>query len=416
MEVVAELITIGDELLIGQVVDTNSAWIGKSLNKIGVTVRAVTSVRDVEADILEAIELARSRADIVLMTGGLGPTKDDITKVALCRYFKTKLVFNQAVYQNIKQLLGESRPINELNKGQAYVPEGCCTIQNRVGSAPISWFDCAENRVVVSMPGVPFEMKWVMENEILPRLKKQFKTASIIHRTFYVKNYPESTLAELLAPWEERLPKALKLAYLPQLGLMRLRLTAQNGTESELEELLDKAEEGLSSLLKEDLFLANEASLEELLGQLLIDKGLTVSTAESCTGGAIAARIARIAGASSYFIGGVVSYSNEVKIDQLGVNPATLDKFGAVSEETALEMVKGVCRELKTTCGVATTGIAGPTGGSAIKPVGTVWIAVKCGDLVMTKKVVRDQGRTVNIERASNYALLMLIEQIKLLD
>lgn len=414
MKVDAEIITIGDELLIGQVVDTNSAWMGKELNAIGVAVTRITSIQDDEAEILEAIDAALNRSDIVLMTGGLGPTKDDITKVTLCKYFDTKLVFSQAVYDNVLRILAGRIPMNELNKSQAYVPESCTVIQNRVGSASISWFDRA-GKVLVSMPGVPQEMKSAMMHDVLPKLKEQFKTDAIIHRTYFVRNYAEAILAEVLEEWENNLPDSLKLAYLPQAGVMRLRLTAKGTDMEALNRELDTVEAELFKILQTAVFVEKDMPLEAQLGELLKEKGLMVATAESCTGGRIAARFTQQAGASAYFKGGVVAYSNEVKMSQLKVKEITLKQYGAVSEETALEMVNGVCCALGAECGLATTGIAGPTGGVPGKPVGTVWIAVKCKEKVVTRLLNYNHGRETNIERACNHAFVMLMEQLQTL-
>lgn len=411
MKVFAEIVTVGDELLIGQVVDTNSAWIGKQLNMIGVAVNRITSVRDDEAEILNAVDTALSRSEIVLMTGGLGPTKDDITKTTLCKYFNTELVFNQEVYDNVLRILAGRIPMNELNKSQAYVPKSCTVLQNRVGSASISWFN-HKGKVLVSMPGVPQEMKTAMSEDILPRLKSQFNTDYIIHHTFFVKNYAEAVLAEVLEEWENHLPACLKLAYLPQPGAMRLRLTAQGSDKVILVEALQKVEVELRSILKADVFAEDERPIEQQLGEQLVKHGMMVATAESCTGGTMASRLARNAGASAYFVGSIVSYTNDVKMNQLGVKEETLKKHGAVSEETAIEMVNGVCNKLNTPCGLATTGIAGPSGAVPGKPVGTVWIAVKCNEKIVTRMLNYDHGREMNIERASNHAFFMLMEQL----
>lgn len=412
MKIFAEIITVGDELLIGQVVDTNSAWLGKQLNSIGVAVNRITSVRDDENEILDAVDTALSRAEIVLMTGGLGPTKDDITKTTLCKYFHTKLVFNQDVYDNVLRILAGRIPMNELNKSQAFVPESCRVIQNSVGSASISWFD-HQGKVLVSMPGVPQEMKAAVTKDVLPELKKQFNTDYIIHRTFFVKNYAEAILAEVLEDWENNLPLSLKLAYLPQPGAMRLRLSAQGADSESLISDLDTVEASLRNLLKGDVFAEDERLIEAQLGELLAQHHFMVATAESCTGGRMASRLTQIAGSSAYFEGAIVSYSNEVKKKQLGVKASTLEQHGAVSKETAIEMVEGVCKALNVDCALATTGIAGPTGAVPGKPVGTVWIAVKCKDRVVTRLLNYNHGREMNIERACNHAFLMLMEELQ---
>lgn len=412
MKIVAEIITVGDELLIGQVIDTNSAWIGKELNKIGVSVGRIVSVSDQSKEILEAIDSALKRADIVLITGGLGPTKDDITKSTLCTYFNTELVFDQTVYDNMCSLLSERVLANKLNKTQAYVPKGCTVIQNPVGSASISWFDY-QNKVLVSMPGVPDEMKTVMSQEVLPRLRSHFETDFISHKTYVVKNYPESILAVTLEDWENKLPDFIHLAYLPKPGIVRLRLSGENADRNVLDEALKREEKILYAILKKDIMLEDDGTLEEQLGYWLKRFKFTVATAESCTGGRLASKIAAIPGCSDYFNGSIVAYQNSVKMKQLGVRPETLQKHGAVSEETALEMVNGVCQALGSDCGIATTGIAGPTGAVDGKPVGTVWIAVKCGGKVKTHKLGYNSGREMNIERSCNYGLFMLMELLQ---
>ena len=405
----AEIITIGDELLIGQVVDTNSAWIGHELNCIGIEVLRITSVRDRKEEIVEAIDSAMERANIVLVTGGLGPTKDDITKQVLCDYFQTELIFNDTVLANIKRILGDRVPINGLNQSQAMVPKDCEVINNRVGTASVSWFE-RHGKVLVSMPGVPQEMKVVMSEEILPRLQKYSTNDYIVHKTFLVKNYPESVLAETLEPWETALPECIKLAYLPKLGIIRLRLTARGENENILLDTLEKESLKLKEILKLNIMADSDLSLEQLIGIKLKDKGLTVATAESCTGGNIAARITSIPGCSSYFKGSVVAYSNEIKTRVLGVNEGVLNSKGAVSEETVIEMVKGAMSCMNTDCAIATSGIAGPDGGTKDKPVGTVWIAVAYKDEIRTMKQSINRGREMNIERAGNNAFMLLLD------
>ncbi|KAA3801650.1 nicotinamide-nucleotide amidohydrolase family protein, partial [Bacteroides ovatus] len=314
----AEIITIGDELLIGQIVDTNSAWMGQELNKIGIEVLRIVSIRDREKEILEAIDNAMERVNIVLVTGGLGPTKDDITKQTLCKYFHTELVFSEEVFENVKRVLAGKIPMNALNKSQAMVPKDCTVINNPVGSASVSWFE-RDGKVLVSMPGVPQEMTAVMTESVLPKLHERFQTDVIMHQTFLVQHYPESVLAEKLEPWESALPECIKLAYLPKLGIIRLRLTGRGQNREEVKVLLER----------EDIFGEEDTPLEVIVGELLKKKKLTVSTAESCTGGSIAARLTSIAGSSEYFNGSVVAYSNEVKMGLLHVSSETLEQHGA---------------------------------------------------------------------------------------
>lgn len=408
----AEIITIGDELLIGQVVDTNSAWMGQELNKIGIEVLRIVSIRDREEEIIEAIDSSMKRVDIVLVTGGLGPTKDDITKQTLCKYFNTELVFSEEVFENVKRVLAGKIPINELNRSQAMVPKDCTVINNPVGSASVSWFERNE-KVLVSLPGVPQEMSAVMTESILPMLRRKFQMDVILHQTFLVQNYAESVLAEKLEAWENALPENVKLAYLPKLGIIRLRLTGRGKNKSEVEQILNNEKIKLVAILGDAIFGEDDIPLEVIVGDLLKSKELTVSTAESCTGGSIAARLTSIAGSSAYFNGGIVAYSNEVKKNLLFVSPATLDKYGAVSEQTVVEMVKGAMKAMKTDCAVATSGIAGPGGGTSDKPVGTVWIAAGYKNEIHTYKQETNRGRAMNIERAGNNALLMLRNLIK---
>ena len=408
----AELITIGDELLIGQVVDTNSAWMGRELNNIGIEVLRIVSVRDREEEILEAIDNAMKRVNIVLVTGGLGPTKDDITKQTLCKYFNTELIFSEEVFENVKRVLAGKIPMNKLNKGQAMVPKNCTVINNPVGSASVSWFE-RDGKVLVSMPGVPQEMTTVMAESVLPKLHERFQTDVIMHQTFLVQHYPESVLAEKLEAWEVALPDCIKLAYLPKLGIIRMRLTGRGHDRKEVETLLNREKSKLETILGEDIFSEEDTPLEVIIGELLKKRKLTVSTAESCTGGSIAERLTSIAGSSEYFKGSIVAYSNEVKKDLLYVSSETLEKYGAVSEETVIEMVKGAMKALKTDCAVATSGIAGPGGGTPEKPVGTVWIAAGYKNEIRTYKQETNRGRAMNIERAGNNALLMLRDLLK---
>ena len=408
----AEIITIGDELLIGQVTDTNSAWMGRELNKAGIEVIRVVSVRDRAEEITEAVDDAMKRVDIVLVTGGLGPTKDDITKQTLCTYFGTELVFSEEVFENVKRVLAGRIPMNALNRSQAMVPKDCIVINNRVGSASVSWFE-RDDKVLVSMPGVPQEMTTVMSEEIIPRLREKFDTDIIIHKTFTIKNYPESVLAEKLESWEVALPECIKLAYLPKPGIIRLRLTGRGKQKEEVRMLMDMEAGKLEELLGDDIFDEDDTPLEILVGNLLKKKNLTVSTAESCTGGSIAARLTSIPGSSEYFKGAVVAYSNEIKEALLHVSTKTLEKRGAVSEETVVEMVKGAMETLKTDCAVSTSGIAGPGGGTREKPVGTVWIAAAYKNEIRTMKHETDRGREMNVERAGNNALLLLLELLK---
>lgn len=405
-----EIITIGDELLIGQVIDTNSAWMGQQLGKYGFQVVWRTAVRDVEADMLEAFEAAMKRASVVLVTGGIGPTKDDITKQTLCRFFNCGQHFSKEVFDTIQQIYGRSgRPMNELTRMQAMVPDACSVIQNQAGTAPCTWFE-RDGKVLVSMPGVPSEMKWLMTNEVLPRLKKRFHQDLFIrHQTFWIGGYPESVLAIKLAPFEDQLPACAKLAYLPQLGVIRLRLSVYAKSEKEVESVIGEQKAKLRSFLEGHILAEEDKALEEQIGDVLRAKKLMMGTAESCTGGRVANMITLIPGSSDYFAGGIVSYTNEVKQQVLGVSEESLKQCGAVSREVVEQMAVGAMRVLGCDCSVATSGIAGPGGGIPEKPVGTVWIAAAYKERMVSHcyhfGTVRDQ----NIQRAANTALLLLL-------
>lgn len=409
-KVKAEIITIGDEILIGQIVDTNSAWMAVELNKIGVQVVQISSVADDAIEIVNSLDLALTRADIVLITGGIGPTKDDITKKTLTQYFDTRLVFDELVYTNILQILkNRSRAINELTKSQAMVPEYCTVIQNTVGTAPITWFD-KDAKVIVSMPGVPSEMKTVMSSEILKRLQSHFTTPTILHRTVMVHGYPESALAMKIAGWESNLPETMRLAYLPNMGIVKLRLSASSDDALMLEFSMNQQLGSLKEILGDAIVSFEDKSLERIIGQLLTESGNTVVTAESCTGGDIASRISSVPGCSSYYKGSVVAYSNEIKTNVLNVPSDLIVQFGAVSAEVVEAMAVGAKDLLQSDFAIATSGIAGPSGGTVEKPVGTVWIAVAYDNQVVSRLYHFGVDRNQNIERTTQTAFLMLKE------
>lgn len=406
-----EIIVIGDELLIGQVTDTNSGWIARELNHIGWEVTEITTVRDRSREITDALNSSFGRVDVVLMTGGLGPTKDDITKQTLCDYFGGKLVFNESVFANVEAIFRRRKlTMNDSTRNQAYVPNVCTVIQNTVGTAPVMWFE-RNGKVLVSMPGVPTEMKTVMKEAVISRLREYFQDhSSILHRTCLVKDFTESRLSETLSDFEAQLPVYIKLAYLPTPGVIRLRLTARGDEESYLQKIIDDEFFKLRTILGSHLFCGSDTTLAGALGSILTERGETLATAESCTGGNIAHEITRIAGSSVYFKGSVVAYSNEVKIRVLNVSSETLSGFGAVSRETVLQMVSGVQRLLSSDCAIATSGIAGPGGGSVEKPVGTVWIAVRYGERSEAECFCFEGDREQVIARATQSALLMLIQ------
>ena len=406
-----EIIVIGDELLIGQVTDTNSGWIARELNHIGWEVTEITTVRDRSREITDALNSSFGRVDVVLMTGGLGPTKDDITKQTLCDYFGGKLVFDESVFANVEAIFRRRKlTMNDSTRNQAYVPNVCTVIQNSVGTAPVMWFE-RNGKVLVSMPGVPTEMKTVMKEAVISRLREYFQDhSSILHRTCLVKDFTESRLSETLSDFEAQLPACIKLAYLPTPGVIRLRLTARGDEESYLQKIIDDEFFKLRTILGSHLFCGSDTTLAGALGSILTERGETLATAESCTGGNIAHEITRVAGSSVYFKGSVVAYSNEVKARVLNVSSETLSGFGAVSRETVLQMVSGVQRLLSSDCAIATSGIAGPGGGSVEKPVGTVWIAVRYGERSEAECFCFEGDREEVIARATQSALLMLIQ------
>jgi nicotinamide-nucleotide amidase len=404
-----EIITIGDEILIGQVVDTNSAWMAQQLNLAGIEVHQITSVHDDKNHILIALKEAEQRADVVLITGGLGPTTDDITKNVLCEYFGTSLVFHPPTYETISLMWFNKKGIqvNDLNRAQAMVPESCQVIPNQNGTAPGMWFE-KNNTIFVSMPGVPFEMTSMMEKEILPRLKATGKTIQILHKTVLTQGIGESMLAERLASWEKSLPVSVKLAYLPSPMGLRLRLSISGHGKSKMQEEMDAAMDGLMPLISDCHFGFDEETLALITGQILLRKNSTLSVAESCTGGNISHLITLTPGSSKWYTGGITAYSNSVKTGILNVSAETLEKFGAVSSQTAIDMAEGIRKLLNTDYAVATTGIAGPDGGSEEKPVGTIWICIAGPTKFICEKFVFGNDRERFIQRSSQTALHML--------
>ncbi|WP_319481633.1 competence/damage-inducible protein A [uncultured Draconibacterium sp.] len=405
----AEIITIGDEILIGQIVDTNSAWMGEQFNLNGIEIYQITSVHDDHDHIMRAIKNAEKHADLVVITGGLGPTKDDITKHTLCEYFNTKLVFHEPTLKTIyERFKFRGIDMNQMNRDQAMLPELCTILPNKMGTAPGMWFE-QNDTIFVSMPGVPFEMKYLVEFELLPRLRKTKRTKAIFHKTVLTQGVPESMLAERIADWEDALPTHIKLAYLPNPMAVRLRLSAIGNDVEELKSDVEKEIEKLKTIIPEAIFGYNTETLSEVIGRELVQQNRKLAVAESCTGGYISHLITSISGSSEYYNGSVTSYSNEMKEQLLGVSRENLEKYGAVSEQVAREMVEGVKRVMNADYAVATTGIAGPTGGTEDKPVGTVWIAVSGPEKTMVKKYtfVGDQ-RDRNIVRSGQSALQLL--------
>jgi nicotinamide-nucleotide amidase len=407
-KVFASIITIGDELLIGQVVDTNSAWMAQELNKYGIWVARRVAVGDVGADIRQALDEESRRSPIILITGGLGPTADDITKPLLLDYFGGKMVVDETALANVKWIFERvlKRPMLERNLQQAEVPDNCTVIQNRRGTAPGMWFE-KEGRIFVSMPGVPYEMKGMMTDYVIPALTQRFRLPHIAHRTLMTAGIGESFLAEHIKTFEAALPPSIKLAYLPNYGMVRLRLTIQ-GEDATADSLLDEQFALLRSLVAEWMIIDEDISLQEAVGRLLLEKGISVGTAESCTGGYIAHLITSIPGSSRYFKGSVVSYANEVKTGVLHVEEDTLARDGAVSEATVREMVGGALSVLDVDVAVATSGIMGPDGGTPDKPVGTVWVAVGDRQNILTQKFSFRFDRLRNIELTATNALNLL--------
>lgn len=408
----ASIITIGDELLIGQVVDTNSGFIAQQLNAAGISLKRRVAIRDDYHDIYEALSKEAIDSQVVLITGGLGPTKDDITKDALCRYFEGKMVVNREAEENVRNLFEKiyKKPVTQLNLSQALVPDVCEVIQNKRGSAPGMVFQ-KDGVIFISMPGVPYEMEGVME-QVIPFLTQRFKLPVIIHKTILTAGIGESALAEMIAEFESNLPKDIRLAYLPNYGMVRLRLSSvifasRTGEPTILEEF-----EKLKVLITDYLVTDEDESMQVVLGKLLASKEKTISTAESCTGGTIASLITSVPGSSAYFEGSVVSYSNRIKEEVLKVKKDTLEKFGAVSEETVKEMLAGLLTTLGTDYGIAVSGIMGPGGGMPGKPVGTVWIAVGTKNKMRTKCLHQRYKRSKNIEVTSVMAINLMREFI----
>ncbi len=402
----AEIITIGDELLIGQIVDTNSAWIGEQLSLTGIKVHQISSISDNEEHILKALAEAEKRVDLVLITGGLGPTKDDITKKALCKYFDTDLVMYEDILAKIKEFFDRRGfKMLDVNKQQAALPENCTIIPNPVGTASGMWFE-KNKTIFVSMPGIPHEMKRIMTDGVLPKLKKEYDLPVILHRTILTYGIIESELSDLLEDFEKKLPEGVKLAYLPSLERLRLRLSISGKHKLELEKILDEQENKLKKYLGNKIFGYGDSSLQEAVGILLKEKKQTLSTAESCTGGNIAHKITSVSGSSQYFKGSVVAYDNSIKQNVLQVQELSLIKYGAVSKEVVEQMALGIQKLMQTDYAIATSGIAGPTGGTSEKPVGTTWIAIASPDgEVYTRKYVFGTQREQNIRRATSVAL-----------
>ncbi|MBP8849906.1 MAG: competence/damage-inducible protein A [Breznakibacter sp.] len=411
----AEIISIGDELLIGQVINTNSAWISKQLNNVGFDIHRVTTISDDALEIVNSLKEALSRVDIVLMTGGLGPTKDDITKATLAEFFGTEMVFNQSVIDNITKLFA-NRPgvLNKLNQSQAMVPKDCTIFTNKCGTAPIMLFE-KDGKVVVSMPGVPSEMQMAMSDDIIPFLQKRFQTDCIFHYTINTFGLSESLLAETISDWEDALPDYIKLAYLPAAGKVRLRLTAHGKSATGIELATKKEAEKLIPLIGANIIGYGDEDPYKVLAEQFKSRKLTLAVAESCTGGYISENITKSSGASHYFRGSVVAYHNDIKTNILGVPAQTIAQFGAVSQEVVEAMALGSCKAFATDYAVATSGIAGPDGGTPEKPVGTIWIAIAKSNGEVVSELLQLGNINVrerNIIRAADTVIIKLLKMI----
>jgi len=404
----AEIITIGDEILIGQIVDTNSAWLGQQLSTLGIQVVQISSVSDQRIAIVEALEEAQGRAELILITGGLGPTKDDITKHTLADYFGSRLEKNEYVYSRLKAWFEQrGRVMSEMNGRQADLPHNAEVLDNEMGTAQgMLWR--RQGKLILSMPGVPYEMKWIVKNQLIPLLQREFALPVILHRTIMTTGIVESMIAERVATIEAELPDHIKLAFLPRPGIVRLRLSATGPDRAVLAKEVAVFETRLVAELGHHVYGYDDQLLEAAIGEKLKSFGRQLALAESCTGGNIAQLITSIAGASAYFPGGVVSYSNAAKTNLLGVQPETIESQGAVSEATVLEMVTGVRQKFGADYGIAVSGIAGPDGGTAEKPVGTVWMAVQGPQETVARQYNFGTDRALNIERASMQALYLL--------
>lgn len=409
----ATIITIGDEILIGQIVDTNSVSIAKQLNEAGIVVREKCSIGDRAEEIIRTLRRAEEQSQVIILTGGLGPTKDDITKKTLATLFHSEMRYDEAVAAHVERMLtARGIEFNALNRSQAEVPACCTILHNAHGTAPGMWFEDA-GCVIVSLPGVPYEMEHLMQDEVMPRLKAHFSLQQIVHRTLITAGLAESILAKRIEEWEEALPPYLKLAYLPSAGIVRLRLSAYEVEGTAVAEEIEQRFAALQRLIPEYVVGFESATVEEQVHRTLIERGQTLALAESCTGGKLCSKFTAMAGASTYLLAGLTTYSNEAKINLLGVSPETLTTYGAVSEATAREMAEGARRVTGADYAVATTGIAGPTGGSAEKPIGTVWFAVATPHGVTTAHHLCGTDRGQVIDRATAYAIRLLRDALK---
>ena len=420
----AHIINIGDELLIGQVVNTNASWMAEELNKRNIKVTNISVISDGADDIRTQLDRSLSEADVVLITGGLGPTKDDITKTVLCNYFGDTLVRHQPTYDNVKKFFDRrGLPFTEINQAQALVPSRCKVILNEVGTAPCMVFtipqatfkqpspkktDTSAEKIVISMPGVPFEMKWLMQNSVLPLLEDRLGSQAIVHKTILTFGIGESFLADKIADWEDALPVHIKLAYLPEAGKVRLRLSAYGEDKAQLEQEVAEQIVKLNAIISDNIYGYDDDTISKVIGKIVNRRCALLATAESCTGGLIGNMITEVPGSSAYYKGGIIAYSNELKERLLGVRHETLEQYGAVSEETAIEMAKGCLEATGADYAIATTGISGPTGATEEKPLGLVYVAIASRDEVVCNRYVFTTTRQQHQQRTANQALFDL--------
>ncbi|MCQ2959644.1 MAG: competence/damage-inducible protein A [Bacteroidales bacterium] len=405
-------LSIGDELLIGKTINTNASWLGEKLSAIGFDIHCVETISDNRCQIISSLNRLISENNVVIITGGLGPTNDDITKHVLCEIFDTELEFNQQAYDGMaRYVLARNQEINDKNLTQAQFPKKATFVPNPCGTASGMWFE-KDSSVIVSLPGVPHEMKAIMLESVIPWLKNRFELPAIFHRHVLVSEIAESKLAETISDWEAQLPEQIHLAYLPSPGIVKLRMSCVAENEAKAHELVEKEEAKLKNIIAPYIWGYDDDTIEEVVGKLLLKYNATVSTAESCTGGNISRMLTRISGSSAYYYGSVISYDNSVKIKELNVNPKDIEQHGVVSEQVVKTMATEIRKKIGTTYGIATSGIAGPTGGSEEKPVGTVWIAVASEKNIVAKKFLFGKERDTNIEKATVSALRMLQQLI----
>jgi nicotinamide-nucleotide amidase len=411
--ILAEVLTVGDEILFGQITDTNSQWISAELTNLGIKTNRKTSIGDQKLEIINAIDEAFKRSNVVIMTGGLGPTKDDITKKTIAEYFKVDLILNEDILKDVTYFFeSRNRTLTEINIGQAYVPSNAFAIRNSCGTAPGMWFETNDGKILISMPGVPFEMKKMMQLDMLPRLKSYFKTPVIFHKMILTIGIGESFLSDMIAEWEDALPSNIKLAYLPSVGTLRLRLTGYGEDLNLVKIAVEKEYLKVYPLISNYVFGYENDNIATVVGKLLVENNLSFGTAESCTGGYISHLITSNPGSSAYFKGSIVSYSNEIKSKVLGVSESDINTFGAVSETIVIQMAEGLRKNLNVDVAVAVSGIAGPEGGTNEKPVGTVWLALSDYEGTITHQLNLGNLRENNIQMSAIAALNMVRKRL----